>query len=139
MTVRHQAGGRGQAPKIHARSEYMNVLCECVKRSDLINRRFVQHFSMRANNECLLVRSAKTGRILVKPPEERLWIVGDKAGMVRASRSELEVRKSVGDDLFEVLGGVKAKDWQSGRNWYYDVTVWDLVPGRTSSWVYTNV
>ena len=139
MTVRHQAGGRGQASKIHAMSEYMNVLCGCIKRSDPIHRRFVQHFSVRANNECLLVRDAKTDRILVKPPEEHLWIVGDKAGIGRASRSELEVRKSVGDDLFEVLGGVKAKDWQSGCNWYYDVTVWDLVPGRTSSWVYTSV
>lgn len=59
------------APRSHAVAEYRNVICGHIKRNDPVSRRFVQYINFQAGEVCILVRDAKTGRIVVQPPRER--------------------------------------------------------------------
>ena len=76
-TVQRQASGQGQ--KVHAAVEYKNVIAAHIKRNDAISRRFVPYLSMQAGTVVLLVRDAKTGRVLVTPPDEHCWLVRERA------------------------------------------------------------
>jgi hypothetical protein len=130
FTMKRQAGGHGQGPRIHAATEYKNVIAAHIKRNDPISRRLVQYLAMQAGHIELLVRDAKTGKILVEPLEEHRWLVRGKGGYSRAARSEWIVYKSVGEDMFEQISGKKMRDWHFGFNDYYDIIVWDSAPGQ---------
>lgn len=138
-TQRHQTGSRRSGPRVHAVSEARNVICAHIKRNDPVSRRFVQYLSMLTYRVVLLVRDAKTGKILVQPPEEECWLVRDKTGMGRASKNAWNVRRKVGIDMFEEVSGGKFRDWHFGYTDYYDVIVWDLEAGLSFASLYSAV
>jgi hypothetical protein len=85
----------------------------------------------------VLVRDAKTGRILVQPPERELWLIREKSGLGRASKNEWNILEEVGTDFFK-----KADDrrkWHFGFTDYYDVYVWDATPGLSFDPLYGGV
>ena len=128
MTVHHQTGSRGLMRRSHASSEARNFIAAHVDRNDPVSRRFIRYLSMQTHRVLLLVRDAKTGRILLTPPKEELWLVREKAGIGRASKNEWTVTHKVGFELFEQLE--VARTWTLGFNDHYDVIIWDLKPGK---------
>lgn len=135
-----QRRNRGQGPSQHAIREVRNFLCGHMKRNDPVTRRFVQYLSMESNQLCVLVRDGKTGRTLVKPPEEQLWLARQKIGMGRASKNEWHVLASVGDWLFEKMDEFRSlKTYVFGFNAYYDITIWDLKPGQSFAYTYNAI
>jgi hypothetical protein len=51
----------------------------------------------------VLVRDAKTGDILVKPPKEERWLIREKVGWGRASKNEYKDVAWVGPKFFEAM------------------------------------
>ena len=76
-----------------------------------------------------MVRDAKTGEIVVKPPKDQLWLYRQKAGLGRASKNDWTILKEVGTAFFEDMDHYRT--WRFSFRDYYDVYVWDLRPGRT--------
>jgi len=76
-----------------------------------------------------LVRDAKTGRVLISPPEDELWLLREKSGWGRASRNDYEVQGEVGPVFFEAMD--KSRKWHFGFEEFYDVYIWDSSPGRS--------
>ncbi|KAL8990195.1 MAG: hypothetical protein Q9169_008185 [Polycauliona sp. 2 TL-2023] len=106
---------------------------------------------MLASKVVLLVRDAKTSKILRSPPEEQLWLHREKTGLGRASKNEWDIKAEVGEKFFEqgivsryilcqVLPNMRAveknRDWHFGFNDYYDVILWDLEPGKNRAHLY---
>ncbi|KAF2875319.1 hypothetical protein BDV95DRAFT_604075 [Massariosphaeria phaeospora] len=60
-----------------------------------------------------LVRDHKTGRVLFEPPKDDLWLVREKSGFGRATKNVFE--------------------WHLSFEEYYDVYVWEAVPGHANS------
>lgn len=139
MTTRQQTGARARGPRTHEVSEYKNIICGYIKRNDPVSRRFVQYLQMESGNLCVLVRDAKTGRVIVKPPNEHLWLTRRKAGMGRAVKNDWVIGKEVGPDLFQMLSDGKDKDWKFGFNDYYDLQIWDLQPGQHFDNLYVKI
>ncbi|KAL8651829.1 MAG: hypothetical protein Q9226_004532 [Calogaya cf. arnoldii] len=80
---------------------------------------------MLASKVVLLVRDAKTSKILRSPPKEQLWLHREKAGFGRALENEWIVRWEVGEKFFEKVpsdmrGAESNRDWHFGFNDYYD-------------------
>jgi len=75
-----------------------------------------------------LVRDPKTGRTLIKPDDEELWIVREKSGWGRAAKNEYQILETVGPSFFERMDNLRK--WHFGFNEYYDVYIWDPTPGR---------
>ncbi|MCJ1357231.1 MAG: hypothetical protein MMC33_007227 [Icmadophila ericetorum] len=73
-TVRHQTGSRGEGRRMHALYKAHNIVCAHIQRSSAISRRFIQYLAMKTADCCLLVRDVKTGKIVVQPPENQLWL-----------------------------------------------------------------
>lgn len=99
LTTRQQTGARARGPRTHEVCEYKNVICGYIKRNDAVSRRFVQYLQMESGKLCVLVRDAKTGRVIVKPPDEHLWRTRRKAGMGRAVKNEWVIGKKVGPGM----------------------------------------
>lgn len=136
VTVRHQTGSRSGRRK-HAVLEARNYICAHVKRNDAAIRRFIQYLSMQTGDIILLVRDAATGRILVKPPEEELWLLREKSGIGRAAKNEWNVLEEVGPDFFKKMDDTRR--WHFGFPDYYDVYVWDATPGLSFHSLYCYV
>ncbi|KAL8868386.1 MAG: hypothetical protein Q9198_008195 [Flavoplaca austrocitrina] len=94
-------GSRGQGRRAHAIAESRNFMCLNIRRNDPVTRRYLQYLTMLASKVVLLVRGAKTSKILRSPPKEQLWLYREKAGLGRASKNEWIVRSEVGEELFE--------------------------------------
>ena len=75
LTRHEQTGSRGMARRAHHIQEARNFICGHIKRNDPASRRLIQHLPMMAFELILLVRDAKTGDILAKPPKEERWLV----------------------------------------------------------------
>jgi hypothetical protein len=130
VTQQNRAAVRSQG----ARIEVKNVIAGHIKRDDPVSRRLAQYLAMQSRYVVMLVRDAKTGRVLVTPEEEHCWLVRTKVG-----RSDWVVKKSVGDDLFQQISGKKAREWQFGFTDYYDVIIWDLLPAQPFAVVFTTL
>lgn len=76
-------------------------MCLNIRRNDTVTRRYLQYLTMLASKVVLLVRDAKTSKILRSPPKEQLWLYREKAGLGRASKNEWIVRSEVGEEFFE--------------------------------------
>ena len=137
MTVRHQSGSRGEGRRTHAMFEARNFICAHIKRNDAVSRRFIQYLAMQTNTLCLLVRDAKTAHILVKPPEEELWLLREKAGVGRAVKTTWNIVRKVGPEFFKEMDN--HRKWHFGFTDYYDVYVWDLEAGNPYSHLYGQV
>lgn len=94
-------GSRVQGRRAHAITESRNFLCVNIKRNDPVTRRYLQYLTMLASKVVLLVRDAKTSKILRSPPKEQLWLHREKAGFGRASKNEWVVRWEVSEKFFE--------------------------------------
>lgn len=92
---------------------------------------------MQTHRVLLLVRDGKTGRILVSPLEDELWLVRQKAGLGRAIKHEWNVQKKVGTMFFEEME--TSRKWSLGFKDYFDIIVWDLEPGDFFANVYQTV
>ena len=117
--------------------EFKNFTAFCIKRNDPVSRRFVQYLSMQNRHVCLMVRDAKTGKVLIQPPEEHTWLVRSAGGL---GDDDWVVQVRVGDEkLFKFFEGMRSESWQFGFNDYYDVTVWDLLGGEQYSVMYSAI
>ncbi|KAL8820584.1 MAG: hypothetical protein Q9223_001233 [Gallowayella weberi] len=101
MTTNFQTRSRGQMRRAHCITESRNFLCANIKRNDPATRRFLQYLTMRSTKVVMLVRDAKTSRILRSPPKTELWLHREKAGIGRASKNEWVIRAEVGEKFFE--------------------------------------
>ncbi|MCJ1377759.1 hypothetical protein MMC17_000855 [Xylographa soralifera] len=137
MSVRQQSGSRGGGRRTHAILEARNFICAHVKRNDPASRRFIQYLSMQTNRMLLLVRDAKTGRIISKPPEEDLWLLREKSGIGRAAKNEWNVIKKVGPDFFKEMDDHRR--WHFGFVEHYDLYIWDNVAGGEYVDLYNSI
>ncbi|KAL5383648.1 hypothetical protein DPSP01_005754 [Paraphaeosphaeria sporulosa] len=128
VTHYFQTGSRGMARRSHQFTEMRNFICGNVKRDDPVSRRFIQYLSMETWEIRALVRDRKTGKILVRPPEEEFWLLREKAGWGRASKNEFENIIEIGPEFFETVEN--SRKWHFGFDEYYDVYIWDTAPGR---------
>jgi hypothetical protein len=104
-TVTHyfQTGSRSMARRSHEFVELRNFTCAHIKRDDPVSRRFIQYLSNETWDLRALVRDRKTGRILIQPPKEELWLLREKSGWGRAARNEFNVMAEVGPVFFEQM------------------------------------
>ncbi|CZR66639.1 uncharacterized protein PAC_16540 [Phialocephala subalpina] len=138
LTVRHQQGGRrGQFRRSHSVFEARNFMCAHIKRDDQASRRLVQYLAMQSHRLLVLVRDAETGRLLIKPPEEKRWLYRQKSGLERVAKNDWEIIKSVGPEFFEDMGNWR--QWSFSFEEYYDVYVWDLEAGEYFPALYNAV
>jgi hypothetical protein len=119
VTSYFQTGSRGMARRSHAVVEMRNFICGHIKRDDPASRRFIQYLSNETWEIRALVRDRKTGKILIQPPEEELWLLREKSGWGRATRNEFDVIGEIGPAFFEQMvslfglesTGVAHTDW----------------------------
>ncbi|KAK3628529.1 hypothetical protein LTR56_018574 [Elasticomyces elasticus] len=120
-----------------------NVIGAHIKRNDPVSQRLVQYLAMRTHVLAMMVRDAKTGRVIVKPPEEECWLSRDCVTLLFDESEEPEpewkVTREVGEDLFEQISGKKEREWQFGFLDYYEIIVWDLEPGRLFAGLYNTI
>ncbi|KAI9708922.1 MAG: hypothetical protein M1820_003616 [Bogoriella megaspora] len=136
-TSHHQVGGRGQQGQFHAMAESRNLVCFHIKRNDPASRRFIKYLTMQTWIVLTLVRDATDGRIIAQPPEDELWLQREKYGAGRASKNKWTVLRKVGKKLFEEID--KQRDWRFGFDDYYDVWIWDNMPGNPFGELYSTV
>lgn len=116
LTVERLVGRRGFGGGAPPAVQFKNVTGFCIKRNDPVSRRFVQYLSMQTRYVCLMVRDAKTGKILVRPPEEHNWLVRVQGGLGRDDRVE---KLHVGEDeLYDLLENRRSESWKLGFNDY---------------------
>ncbi|KAF1830577.1 hypothetical protein BDW02DRAFT_558680 [Decorospora gaudefroyi] len=128
VTHYFQTGGRGMARRSHSVMEMRNFICGHIKRDDPVSRRFIQYLSMETWELRALVRDRKTGRILIKPPKDELWLLREKSGWGRAAKNDFEIVGEVGPGFFEKMEALRS--WQLNFEEYYDVYIWATVPGE---------
>ena len=85
---------------------------------------------MQTNYLCLLVREAKTSRIIVQPPESELWLRREKFGLGRAVKKDWNIIQKVGPEFFKEVDS--QRKWHFGFSDYYDIYLWDLRLGTSS-------
>lgn len=129
VTHYFQTGSRGMARRAHSIIEMRNFICGHIKRDDAVSRRFIQYLSMETWELRALVRDRKSGKILISPPEDELWILRQKSGWGRAARNEFDVIGEIGPTFFEQMD--RSRKWHFGFPEVYDVYVWDSSPGRS--------
>lgn len=137
LTVHHQSGSRGHMRRSHAVLEARNFIAAFVKRNEPASRRLIQYLSMQTYRVLVLVRDAKTGEILISPPQDELWLLREKSGLGRAVKNNWKVRKEVGPEFFKELEA--SRKWNLPFDDYYDVIVWDLEAGERFGNVYSAV
>lgn len=138
MTKSAQTGSRrGSARQAHVSLQMRNFMCAHLNRDDPTSRRFLQYISAETHRVVVLVRDAKTGRILKTPPPEHLWLVRTKSGFGRASRTDWEIRAEVGSEFFAKME--ESRQWHFGFKEHYDVYIWDLEPGEYFANLYNAI
>jgi hypothetical protein len=134
---RSQVGGRSQLRRQHDIVETRNIVVGHMKRNDPITRRFLQYLLMRTGELLILVRDGKTGRVITAPPKEHLWTYRKKQGLGRASKNEWVNILEMGPDFFQLVN--KHRDWRLGFEDYYDIFIWDFVPGDDHMGLYNII
>ena len=84
-----------------------------------------------------LVRDGKTGKILVSPPEDQLWLARSKAGFGRAARSEWETIRYVGPQFFAEME--EARNFNLEFDDHFDIYIWTSDAGLTWELLHANV
>jgi hypothetical protein len=108
VTHYFQTGSRGMARRSHEVVEMRNFICGHIKRDDPVSRRFIQYLSNETWEIRALVRDRKTGRILIQPPKDELWLLREKSGWGRATRNEFDVIGEIGPAFFEQMVSICA-------------------------------
>lgn len=100
-----------------------------MKRGDPVTNRFIDYCIMQSGYIQILVRDGKTGQIVRAPDQDERWLHRVKSGLGRASKNEWEVVQEVGREFFEYVDCVR--DWYFSFDSYYDIFIWDFVPGES--------
>jgi len=125
--MKHQPGGRTDA-------EVRNYLCLEMNR-DAATRRFIQYLSQQTSRLVILAQDAKTGRVVVKPPEEELWTIRAPHG--DPEDNEWFHIKEFDEQFFQEMEQMRG--WSFGFPDYYDIIIWDLEPGEDFGHLYGYV
>ncbi|KAF5598826.1 major facilitator superfamily transporter [Fusarium pseudocircinatum] len=133
----HQIGGRSQGRRQHDIVETRNILVGNMKRNDPVTRRFLQYLLMRRGELLVMVRDGKTGRVITAPDDEQLWTYRKKQGLGRASKNDWFNILEVGPDFMKLTDILR--EWRFGFDDYYDVFIWDFVPGEPHMDLYNIV
>ena len=73
-----------------------------------------------------MVRDAKTGRIIIQPPQEELWLARTKTGAGR-----WKVTGAVNEEMFERFSDTSQwSDFRFSFHEHYDLIIWDLEPNE---------
>ncbi|KAK2803520.1 hypothetical protein FQN50_006955 [Emmonsiellopsis sp. PD_5] len=126
--------GRG---RVHATREVRNYICAQMCRSDPAARRFLQYVSMQTSRMMLVVRDAKTGKIIVKPPDGQAWLSREKMGHGRASRTPWKITKRVDEAFFTEMEERRA--FRLGFDDFYDVYIWTTTAGQSFSALHSGI
>ncbi|CVL02188.1 uncharacterized protein FMAN_08270 [Fusarium mangiferae] len=113
----HQIDGRSQGRRQHDIVETRNILVGNMKRNDPVTRRFLQYLLMRRGELLVMVRDGKTGRVITAQDDEQLG--------------------QVGPDFMKLTDILR--EWRFGFDDYYDVFIWDFVPGEPHMDLYNIV
>ncbi|KAF4991683.1 hypothetical protein FGRMN_7656 [Fusarium graminum] len=132
-----QVGGRSQARRQHDIVEARNVLVGNMKRNDPVTRRFIQYLLMRTGELLVMVRDGKTGRVITAPSDKQLWTYRKKQGLGRASKNEWDTILEMGPEFMKMTDILR--EWRFGFSDYYDVYIWDFVPGESYSDMYNII
>ncbi|KAL6924063.1 hypothetical protein FSST1_001337 [Fusarium sambucinum] len=136
--TRHsQIGGRSAGRRQHDMLEARNILVGNMKRNDPVTRRFIQYLLLRAGELLVMVRDGKTGRVITAPDEEQLWTLRRKSGLGRAAKNEWDNILEIGPDFMKLTDMLR--EWRFGFNDFYDIYIWDLVPGEDHAEMYNRV
>ncbi|KAJ4003640.1 hypothetical protein NW752_011065 [Fusarium irregulare] len=136
-THHDQVGSRGTQRRTHSLLEARNILVGNMKRNEPVTRRFIQYLLMRAGEVLVMVRDGKTGRVITAPPKDELWTLRRKQGLGRAAKNEWENLLSVGPEFMKLTDVLR--EWRFGFTDYYDVFIWDFVPGQSHVDMYNTV
>ncbi|PGH06359.1 hypothetical protein GX51_02369 [Blastomyces parvus] len=126
--------GRGRNQAIR---EGRNYICAQMRRSDPVTRRFLQYVSMQASRMMLVVRDGKTGKILVKPPDDSAWLFREKIGHRRGSQAPWKVIKRVDEAFFNEMERRRA--FRLGFDDFYDVYIWSSTCGEPFEALYSGI
>ncbi|KAK7962471.1 MFS allantoate transporter [Apiospora aurea] len=128
-----QRGVRRQHSMVDAR----NVIVGHMKRNDSVTRRFIQYCTMRAGELLIMVRDGKTGEVITSPDPDQLWTWREKHGVGRANKSEWTNVLEVGPLYFLKVGLLR--NFHLEFDDYYDVWIWDFVPGERPIVLYNTI
>lgn len=78
-------------------------MCGHIKRDDPVSRRFIQYLANETWEIRALVRDRKTGRILIQPPKDEMWLLREKSGWGRANKNDFNIIAEIGPDFFEKM------------------------------------
>ncbi|KKZ63042.1 hypothetical protein EMCG_02612 [[Emmonsia] crescens] len=126
--------GRGRN---HAIREARNYICAQMRRSNPVTRRFLQYVSMQPSRIMLVVRDGKTGKILVKPPDDHAWLFREKIGHRRGSRAPWNVLRRVDEAFFNEMERRRA--FRLGFDDFYDVYIWSSAPGEPFEALHSDI
>lgn len=84
-----------------------------------------------------MVRDGKTGKVITAPEPEHLWTWREKHGLGRSSKSEWTNRLEVGPLYF--LKVELLRKFYLNFDDYYEVWLWDFVPGATPFKIYSVI
>ena len=112
-------------------------MCANVKRNDPAMRRFLQYSAIHNSRAIVVIRDAKTGKILTQPPKNQMWLSREKSGLGRASKHEWAIISEVDPSFYQKME--EMREWHFGFDDYYDVYVWDLEPGELFPCLYNII
>ncbi|EEQ92317.2 uncharacterized protein BDCG_07437 [Blastomyces dermatitidis ER-3] len=121
----------------HVVREGRNYICAQMKRSNPVTRRCLQYVSMQASRMMLVVRDGKTGKILVKPPDDNAWLFREKIGHRRGSQAPWNVIKRVDEAFFNEMERRRA--FRLGFDDFYDVYIWSSTCGEPFEALYGGI
>lgn len=128
MTSHYQSTRHSGVRRQHDVREARNIICGHMKRNDPVSRRFIQYLALETSQVVIVARDVKTGRVLVQPPRDELWLLREKSGLGRANKNEWKVIKKVGPELWNEMD--QERKWSLEFRDYFDVLIWDLKPGN---------
>ncbi|OAL39832.1 hypothetical protein AYO20_00744 [Fonsecaea nubica] len=123
--------------RIYASSEMRNYICTYMKRNHPVSRRFTQYMSMQTPRMLILVRDGKTGRIIVTPSMDELWLIRSKYGYGSNAKAAWETEKYVGPKFFEEIDNYRR--FSFGFDDYYDIYIWSKNPGGPGKILHAGV
>lgn len=100
-------------------------------------RRFCQYIAMKSSSVVVVIRDAKTTRIVFQPPQNERWLTREKSSMERASKNEWKILMPVDEEFYHKMED--CREWHFGLNDYYDLYMWDLIPGQQFSHLYNTI
>jgi hypothetical protein len=96
---------------------------------------------MRPSEQMILVRDGIDGRIIVAPDQKDRWIVRSRRGVTAVGRNthddNWDIEHEVGPLFFDTARA--SRKWHFGFSSYYEVYMWDFVPGKKPIHMYHSI